>query len=145
MNKIKKILKNKKIIFGLVGLLLVCLIIGFCFLRFNDSQEYDLTAKMKEMGKDFYENFYYEQVGVDEEQRVAFLKKFETIGIKVNLDNLSRYNLQDSDAVLSQFVNKKTKQSCDKTNTQVIIYPTSPYDKTSYNLEVNLDCGFNEE
>ena len=38
------------------------------------------------MGKDFYENFYYEQVGSTDEERADFLSKYESIGIKINLD-----------------------------------------------------------
>ena len=31
---------------------------------------------------------------------------------------------------------------CDKTNTKVVIYPQKPYNKTSYKIETQLDCGF---
>ena len=144
MKKQKKRLNRKILLFIIVSLLIVCMLFVMFFMGSNDLQQNKLTTNLKEIGKDFYENFYYDQVGIDEEQRVAFLKRFETVGIKVSLDNLSRYKLQDSNDILKHFVNNKTNESCDKDNTQVIIYPTSPYDKTSYNLEVNLDCGFND-
>lgn len=142
MKKIKEILKNKKIVIPILCLIACGIVAIIIFGRFEGSQEKKLTSKLQEMGKDFYENFYYQQVGSTNEERIKFLKKFETIGIKVNLDNLSRYNLKDSEQVLSQFVNKKNNTNCDKTNTQVIIYPVEPYNQDSYNLEVHLECGF---
>ena len=97
------------------------------------------------MGKDFYENFYYEQVGSTNEERANFLSKYESIGIKINLDNLSRYDNNKNADKLNEFVNKKTNKSCDKVNTKVTIYPKKPYNKTSYKIETQLDCGFSDK
>jgi len=145
MSKVKKLMRNQKIMIAILCLLVIVAIVIACLLIPKESQKQELKMKMDEMGRAFYENFYYQQVGSTDEDRAKFLKKFEEIGIKVNLDNLSRYNSQDSEQILNQFINKKTNTECDKVNTQVIIYPISPYNKTSYTLEVNLECGFNEE
>ncbi len=104
----------------------------------------DGNFPVESMGKDFYENFYYEQVGSTDEERADFLSKYESIGIKINLDNLSRYGENKNADEISKFVNQKTKKACDKTNTKVVIYPQKPYNKTSYKIETQLDCGFDE-
>lgn len=145
MKKIKEIMKNKIIIVFIVSILLIGIIIIISLTTNKNSQKQELTKKMKEMGKEFYENFYYKQIGSTDEERKEFLKKFETIGIKVNLDNLSRYKSNDTGKILKDFVNKKTNKECDKINTQVIIYPKEPYNQNSYSLDVNLECDFNEE
>lgn len=145
MEKIKEIMNNKKIIILIISILLMGVLVIVVLTTNNNSQKQELTKKMEEMGKEFYENFYYKQVGSTDEERKEFLKKFETIGIKVNLDNLSRYNSQDTEKILKDFVNKKTNKECDKINTQVIIYPEEPYNQNSYKLTVNLECDFNEE
>lgn len=147
MNKLKEIFKNKRNLIIIVSaLVLICAII-FCLVLVpkNKSNEKELTAKMQEMGKEFYETFYYKQVGTTDENRAAFLKKYETIGIKVNLDNLSRYSGKDSNSILNEFVNNQSKKNCDKYNTQVVIYPQTPYNQKSYKIEVVLDCGFEQE
>ena len=110
-------------------------------------REFDWKKKLVEkmnLYKDFYENFYYEQVGSTDEERADFLSKYESIGIKINLDNLSRYGENKNADEISKFVNQKTKKACDKTNTKVVIYPQKPYNKTSYKIETQLDCGFDE-
>ena len=142
----KRLKLNKKAVIIAVSCLvvLVVIILAVVLLR-KDSQESELTNKLKDMGSDFYEEFYYKQVGSNDEERANFLKKYTDLGIKVNLDNLSRYNGQDSEKILKEFVNKKTKDSCDKYTTQVIIYPQDPYKQDSYKIDVELECGFNEK
>ena len=50
------------------------------------------------------------------------------------------HNSEDFSNKIKNF--KNGDKACDKTNTMVIIYPTSPYGKNNYNVQVNLDCGF---
>lgn len=139
--------KNKKWLIIIISAIIIIGVIVTVLLTTgnNNSQEKELTVKMEEMGKDFYENFYYDKIGSTDEERATFLAKYETLGIKIDLDNLSRYANADSDEVIKEFVNEKTKEECDKTNTRVIIYPKRPYSKDSYDLVVELECGFNEE
>lgn len=142
--KIKNIKFNKKMII-IPAIILVIVLVVVLILIFGGnkkSQQVTLTNELKELGVDFYENFYYKQVGSNDEERNKFLEKYKDIGIKVNLDNLSRYNGKDSEVVLKKFVNKKTKKACNKNLTQVIIYPQEPYTQNSYKIEVLLECGF---
>ena len=145
-NETKPVNKNNGIICIVIGVVLVVvLIVAACFMFIKKGgQEASLSKSLESMGKDFYENFYYEQVGSTDEERADFLSKYESIGIKINLDNLSRYNENKNADEISKFVNEKTKKACDKTNTKVVIYPQKPYNKTSYKIETQLDCGFDE-
>lgn len=124
------------------GILLVLIITLSLFMIKKDNQEEELTTILKELGSEFYEEFYYDKVGNNLEERRNFLEKYKDIGIKINLDNLSRYNSEKNKEKIEQFVNKKTNQECDKENTMVIIYPNDPYEKDSYKEEIKLICGF---
>ena len=143
--------KSNQTIIMYIGviLVLIILIVGGVFLFNNrgskDSQEKKFISRIEEMGKKFYEEFYFPMTGTTDEERATTVKQYETLGIKVSLSNLSRYNTEDSQAVLNEFVNKKTKKACDKENTKAIIYPTSPYGKKDYKIEVILECGFDSK
>lgn len=136
---------NKKICFiaiaALILIIAASLIIVFSS---KESEEDKLNNMLKELGVNFYENFYYDQVGANDIEKEEFAKKYETIGIKVNLDNLSRLDYGDNKKIIDNFVNSKTKKECDKLNTRVIIYPKAPYKKDSYDIKTELVCGFDE-
>mgnify|MGYP004504579899 CR=1 FL=1 len=124
------------------GVLLILIMMLSLFMFKKDNQEEELNQLLKQLGSEFYEEFYYDKVGNNLEERKKFLEKYKDIGIKINLENLSRYNSEQNKDSLAKFVNKKTNQECDKTNTMVIIYPTEPYEKNSYTEEIKLICGF---
>ena len=141
---IKKMLKNKKNIIIVVVVVLVLLgsVLTISFALTNKSNKSVLEKRLKELGKDFYEGFYYEQLKNSQSVNLQeFLLKYSTIGIKVDLDNLSRYKA-GNEGILDEFVNKEKNEKCNKDNTKVIIFPEEPFDKTNYHLEVTLDCGF---
>lgn len=142
----KDFFKNKKnIIMVCAGVLVLVLVIVLLFVFvFNGTgnAKSKMETELKEMGKDFYENFYYDLVVKDHGKDQ--ISKFKDVGIKVDLDNLERYKSENSDKV-KDFVNPKTNESCNKNETKVIIYPEDPYEKTNYRLEVKLSCGFEEK
>ena len=139
----EKIINHKKelLIGGAILLLAIVAIGSFVFL-FGNNQEKLLKDYLKEMGTDFYENLYYQQVGKDDEERKKFLNNFKDLGIKVSLDSLSRYKSSENKEKIDAFVNKSKNQDCDKNNTKVIIYPTDPYGQKDYRMELQLECGF---
>ncbi len=136
--------KSKAVVCLVIGIILVIALIAMAIIMFfgGVTPEAKLTKSLKSMGSDFYENFYYEQVGSTKDERATFLSKYETIGIKINLENLSRYDNSKYEKEIKNFVNNKTNKQCNKENTKVEIYPTSPYEKDSYTMEIKLDCGF---
>ena len=134
--------ENKKIKILVSLIIIVILVVTVTMIFLKRSNEEELNTSLKEMGKNFYENFYYEQIGSSSDERNALLSKFTTIGIKVDLENLGRYNDGEFSKEIKEFKNNKTGKSCNKTKTKVIIYPKTPYGKTDYKIETELDCGF---
>ena len=61
--------------------------------------------------------------------------------IKIDLENLARTS-ENKDELLNKFVNKKTGDKCNVTNTKITIYPKDPFGQKDYNVETNIDCGF---
>ena len=146
----EKIIENKKLILIIGAVVLLPIIVGLViwgiFGRDKEpTQEEVLKGYLQDMGVGFYEDFYYEQIGADYEARKTFLEKYKDIGIKVNLDNLSRYNAKENKEKIESFVNEETKEECDKENSKVIIYPHEPYNQKDYDMEIQLSCGFEEE
>lgn len=135
--------KAKFVIIAIV-VVLAAIVIGILVSR-GGGNEKALDASLKEMGKSFYENFYYEQIGSSADERTSLLSKFTNVGIKIDLDNLSRYNDGEFKEEISKFKNNKTNDKCNKTNTRVVIYPKSPYGKTDYTIKTELDCGFSDK
>ncbi len=144
MKKVITRLNRKNCFIAITTLILIIAIILIIIFSSKKSEEDKLNDMLKELGVNFYENFYYDQVGTNDTERKEFVKKYETIGIKVNLDNLSRLNSDESKKMVDKFVNSKTKKECDKSNTRVIIYPKTPYEKDSYDIKTELVCGFDE-
>lgn len=149
LNKIEDLFKkiNKKIIIisSIVLVIIVVLVLLLFIKPFEGkSQEQKLTNKLEELGIDFYENFYYNQISKDDKERAEFLKKYTDIGIKINLDNLSRFKVEETEKIVKEFVNKETNEECDKINSMVVIYPKEPYEKKSYSIDVILECGNKE-
>lgn len=142
----KKILKNKFLLVGIIILVALLILVPILFLKgdkeVNQSQK--LSSSLKELGISFYEDFYYKQIGQTDEEKKEFLEKYKDIGIKVSLDSLSRHNKEKTDEILSEFVNEKTQEECDRTNSMVVIYPREPYGKKDYSIDAVLVCGFEE-
>jgi len=150
LNKIKKVLKKifkNKIVLIVLGVVLVIMLVLFLIfgLKKEENQSIVLSNSLKELGVEFYEDFYYKQIGKNDKERKEFLEKYKDIGIKVNLDSLSRYKTEETDKILKEFVNKKTEEECDKTNSMVVIYPKESYGKKDYSIDAQLVCGFEEK
>lgn len=138
--RFKNFFKDKKVIRIIVGIVVVIGLICLFVFAFQNFKKVDLNKSLMNMGKDFYENFYYNQIGKDTNEKKEFLKKYESIGIKVSLDNLERYDSGKNKEEVAKFKNSKTGKECDKINTMVVIYPQDPYEKTSYHIESILSC-----
>lgn len=137
--------KKKCLIAGIGLIALVAIIILVIVLLSGNSKEETLKKYMKEMGVSFYEDLYYEQIGKNDEERAKFLKNYTDLGIKINLDGLSRYKEEENKEKLEAFKNPKTNEACNNKDTKVIIYPQEPYGKKDYRMEVILECGFEEK
>ncbi len=144
---IEKEKRNKLILIGSIALgLIIVFIVIFCIAnRNNKTLEEKLSEKLTKMGEEFYTNFYYDEFTKDksEEEIAESLSKFEEIGVKINLDNLLRYDNGKNQNEADTFKNEEG-EACNLNNTKAIIYPKSPYGKRDYTIEVQLDCGFKD-
>lgn len=136
---------NKKTLAILVVLLIVVILVVLLVVFGKKSNEKELESSLNKMGSSFYENFYYEQIGSSADDRTSLLSKFSTIGIKIDLENLGRYNDGEFKKDIKEFKNSLTGEKCNQTKTKVIIYPKSPYGKTDYKIETELSCGFKDK
>ena len=135
-------INTKKVICS-IGIVAVIIAAVLCFALGNkNNQEAVLNSKLKELGVNFYEEFYYEKIGSTQEEKEEILKRFTDKGIKINLDNLIRLNNDGEEDLENLFVNKKTGSACDAANTKVIIYPKENYGKKDDEIETVLECGF---
>lgn len=134
--------KNK--LFIALGVVLLLLALIAVFTISGGNQEEKLTKKLESIGSEFYSDFYYEQVtsGKTDEEVQEFLGRFTETGIKVDIDNLSRFNEEKYSDITETFVNKKDKIACDIRNTRAIILPKEPFGKTDFTVKAELDCGF---
>ena len=146
--KIENLKLNKKRVLLVGGIVLVVILLVVVLILIlggnKNNQSQTLSSSLKELGIDFYEDFYYKQVGSTDEERKEFLEKYKDIGIKISLDSLSRHNKEKTDEILAEFVNKETGEECDRTNSIVVIYPKDPYGKKDYSVDAVLVCGFEE-
>ena len=144
MKSVVKFIKiNKKLIAFVI--IVVVFMLGLLILFGQGNKEKKLTGLLEEMGKDFYENYFYEGLNRTEDEKVNYLKGMEQKGIKVNLENLERFNGEVNKERIKEFVNPKTNQECNKKNTKITIYPKSSYGKTDYVIDTILDCGFDKK
>lgn len=136
-------MKGKKIIIAITAAVLVLLVVAFLNLN-GGNQEEKLTKRLETVGTEFYTEFYYDQIsaGKTEEEVSEFLTRFVELGIKVDIDNLSRFNEDKYANIVEEFHNKKDNVACDIRNTKAIIYPVSPFGKTDFTVSSVLDCGF---
>jgi len=146
INNIKSFFSRKNVLIiklSIMAIILLFIIFGFIFNKMNLFAKVDLKESLKEMATDFYENFYYNQVGQlenDEVDKTKFLEEFKSVGIKISLKNLEEYDDGKYVEEIAKFVNSKTKKPCNKYNTRATIYPKEPYGKTDYEIEINLEC-----
>lgn len=121
--------------------LVLVLFMGVMLLTGCGNNEKELQGNLEKLGKSFYEDYYYPSQAKSQKDVKDFVKRFEKTGIKVNLENISKFSKIDKKLVDSM-VNNKTKKKCDGEKSVVTIYPKKPYGKTDYKIEVNLECGF---
>ena len=155
MDKVKQMMENNKkiVIIGSIVIVVALVGLGICLAMNNNKSVKGpkvLTEYLDEIGRDFYENFYYDQIGKDDQSRAAFVEKYKDIGFKFSIDNLSRWTTKDEAKdqkyakMISEFKNNETGEECDKDKTMLILYPVSPYGKKNYTVEVELACGFDK-
>ena len=139
MNDMLEKIKNNKKILVVVSLLVLVIALVIIIIVVGKNKkptiEEQLNSAMKTMAKDFYPNL---EQG-DESKRTNFLMKYKDIGVKVNFDNLSRYNAEERKSEIELL----DKYKCNKENTKATIKPRESYGKEDYDIEITLECELN--
>lgn len=109
----------------------------------SNSLEKKLSNSLVEMGSEFYTENYYDGLfaGRTDKEAIQILKGFESMGIKIDLENLGKYNPDKNTKRIEEFKNIFSKK-CNQKNTKAVIYPKKPYGKNDYKVEAEIDCGF---
>lgn len=126
---------------GILIILMFTLLIIVISLSNNGNNKRELEKELESLGRDFYENEYYPLLSDNAEERANFLKSTEKSGIKISLQDIKNYNTSKGKNI-TNFVNSATKEVCNTEKTRVIITPKAKYSKTSYEIKVELSCGF---
>ena len=139
--KMKNLLKDSKKVVIIGTAVIAIIIIALAVFLFNKNKtniiKRNFDAELKELAKGFYEDYYYDVlVGSFGKE---YLKKQSESGIVIDLESLTNMGLEQ-DNKIKDFVNPSTKETCDKNNTKVTIYPTDPYGKTDYKIETKIEC-----
>ena len=139
---LRKIKRKHLVIGGIVLIVLIILTLSIVVINKNRVKNTinEYNNIMMELGKIFYEDQYYDIILGS--HRKEYLSAFKDNGVVVDLNTLSNVSTKTRE-LSKKLINVDTKESCDKTNTKVIIKTKEPYDKTDYTIEVKLDCGFN--
>jgi len=142
MNKFKNLSTNAKV--TLITALIILLIAIIYLLSYSREmkEKQNLTNKLYNVASEFYKDYYYQVVGNSDEERASYVSRFNETGITISLEDMVKYKLDDSESILNEFKNYKTKANCDYENTQVIIYPYDPYGVEDFNIDATLVCGF---
>jgi hypothetical protein len=145
-DRIKKFNKKRVIVIAsiIVVAITVSVILGKTFASPNDKER--ISESLTNIASSFYKNFYYPLVTKDEtkEKNDDYFEKYSAIGFKVSLDVLERHNNGEFKEEIATYINSETKESCDKEKPAVTIYPKSPYGKDDFNVEITVECGFED-
>jgi hypothetical protein len=136
--------KNKKNIIIATSLVIILVVIIILCVKNNNSnsKEKEMNDKINSLVKEYYEDYLYNQIGTDYETRTEALKGYEQTGLNVSIYNLIRItNSKQLSEIEKIFVNPDTNEKCDLNNSDVFIYPKSPYNKEDYEIKINLNCG----
>lgn len=137
--------QKKLIIYAIIVILIIGVILLFFVSEKSQEKEKSDTEKaieyVRELGKDFYEDYYYEQLSDLKENEMiedipTFLANFKETGISVSLNVVIQNHFRTKEAIKKEI----GEYNCDFDDTKVMIYPSDPYEKTSYKIAPILNC-----
>lgn len=127
-------MKNKKVLFIIIAVLLILAAIFFCYAIFNQGDKKESKDEIaSKLADDFYE-YYYAKLGTDEARRNQALETYVNTGIKISLKNLANTDEETKTIINDNFAD------CDQEKSQIIIYPKEPYGQKDYEKDYALVC-----
>ncbi len=133
----------KKKIFLLILLIVLLIALGFLsfvfFSNMKEKQKDEYINEFTTMGETLYSDYYYKVLSIDKpgEELTKFLKKFDVIGLKFDLNSIQTYS-KDYNQKVEEFIKKY--DNCKKEDVVVTIFPKSPYGNTDFNSKIQIDC-----
>lgn len=148
MKKITKkdlngVIGNKKKLIGIccaIILAISIISIGVSFSLKKDkalSPKEKLTNQLIYLGDNWYGKFY---TAVKKEGQDNNLAKFKDSGIEIDLENLSRYELENEN--VEQIIQEYENNKCNMKESKVIVFPQEPYGEKDYKIKPVLECEF---
>ena len=145
--KEKKIGRNIALILLIFFVIMLGLLSILFFHNYNPDpsgidDEQDPITKLTLMGEQLYSEYYYKIISQDKtkEEMIEHLKKYEEMGLKIDLKEMSKYN-NDYKKYIESFI--KDNQNCKKEDVMVVIYPQSPYTNKDFKSELITQCDVN--
>lgn len=149
-NRNRKIFTNKiKEMFIYIGIVIIVFIIFSVVIIFMKngtnkpkSESEQVIKYMTNLGKDFYETYYYPQLSKLKENNMIegsieeYLYNFEKTGISVSLNKVIELQFKTEEAIDKEL----KKFDCDYDKTKFLIYPQSPYEKKSHKITPYIVC-----
>ena len=138
-------MKRNTVAFVLLIIFLMILgFLSFIFfynLKTKTINEEDFVQSLTTTGEEIYSEYYYKYISANKtnEEISDYLKKYETIGLKFDLNEIEKYS-DESKTLVERFI--KGNRDCKKDETMIVIYPKSPYTKTDFTSEIKMDCGY---
>ena len=118
----------KKVLPIVIIAIIIIVILSLIISKINYSRkEKELKTTLEKYAIPHYHKYYEQLIKQD---NISSLERFAKEGIKIELEVISK----DNDEVKEKF------KICDPKNTIVIIYPESPYNKTDFKTETEIDC-----
>jgi len=124
--------KGKIFIFSLIFIIFIIVVSILTNVIENNNDKKSLEKALISLGERVYQDAYYDNLKKEPQD-------YETDGIKITLEDMFEIvNLNSED----YFYNRKTKETCNVTNSYVRIYPKSPYTVNDYEIDYVLECGY---
>lgn len=133
-------IKTIAIVCIIISIILIMIGIGIIIKGNNGIKKDEMTLYLEKIGKEFYEDFYYEQLGNSLKEKSSFLSQYKELGIKISLETISKYKENKNKDLSTIFVDKETNKVCNFNTIKVIIYPEEPYEKDSYKMVTDIEC-----
>jgi hypothetical protein len=129
---------NKKLLMIIAGaiVLIVAALCVYKFVLFPNNAA-NIT---EQIGRSYYTDFFYGQAStMSDEKKTEFLKKSESTGLSVSLDNLLRFVKHNKSEDEYKKFESATK-SCDVNASKVVITPKEPYGATNFTITTKMEC-----
>src|SRR5574344_1422470 len=104
---------KKNIIIELV-IIYILILSSVIYLVFFANHKNEYEELLINVGSDFYENFYYKNINNDKEEKYNLLEKYKDIEIKINLNNLKKYNYEKNSRIIKKFEEKNCNNEISK-------------------------------